>query len=534
MAGGTTPGATTVDAPIVAVTVHPALARVTRRGRVELEAGSTDVVVAGLPISLDEASVRVSGRGAAAARVVGVEVRHRRLVDAADAAVATAEAALEAAEQNLREVDDRDAAEAAKEELVQSVSERGGRAFAQALATGEADSARLAAVTDALGAALLDAATRRRAIAAERLVADRRVAAARDALDRLHASGRDRRDVVVAVEADAAGTLELDLDYMVAGAGWRPVYDVRVDSTEASVALTWVAMITQASGEDWPECQLIVATSQPSGAASVPELDPWWIDRWEPPLPKVSRARAELASGAAALPAAAAAHSAMEASAPLMDLDVVVAEPTDTALAAAWPLPRPVAVPGDGAPHRHVLASAPLEARFDRVTAPAQAAEAHLRASVANSTGRALLAGSASVFLDDGFVGVAAIDATAPGGELELALGVDDRITVERELQRREADKRRLSSVRATSETWTIEVTNHRDHPVDLVVRDRVPHSRHADIKVTDVKLRPEPAERDDLGRVEWRATVAAGATWKAEVGFAVEHPKDVRVAGWR
>jgi uncharacterized protein (TIGR02231 family) len=531
MAEGSDAPATTLDAPIVAVTVHPALARVTRRGRVELGAGSGEVVLAGLPTSLDEASVRVSGRGVGAARVVGVEVRHRRLVDAADPAVAAAEAALEAAEHQLREIDDRDAVEAAREELVRSVGERGGRAFAQALATGDADADRLTAVTDALGAALLDAAARRRAIVAERLVAQRRVAAARDALDRLHASGRDRRDVVVALESDAGGTLELDVDYVVAGAGWRPVYDLRVDGTEASVALTWVALISQATGEDWPACQLTVDTSQPSAAAAIPELDPWWIDRWEPPVAKLASSR--MGPVPAAMPAPAAAM-AMEEAAPLQDVDVLVAEPTDTALAAAWPLPRPVAVPGDGAPHRHILASAPLEARFDRVTAPARSAEAHLRATVTNSTGRALLAGSASVFLDDDFVGVAAIEATAPGGELELALGVDDRLTVERELSRREADKRRLTSVRTTAETWTIDVTNHRDHPVDLVVRDRVPHSRHADIKVTDVKLRPEPAEHDDLGRLEWRATVAPGATWTAEVAFAVEHPKDVRVAGWR
>ena len=65
-----------------------------------------------------------------------------------------------------------------------------------------------------------------------------------------------------------------------------------------------------------------------------------------------------------------------------------------------------------------------------------------------------------------------------------------------------------MGSTRRTDEVWSITVTNHRARPIDLVVRDRVPQSRHAEVKVVDVKLRPEPAERDDLGRFEWRAAV--------------------------
>jgi uncharacterized protein (TIGR02231 family) len=214
--------------------------------------------------------------------------------------------------------------------------------------------------------------------------------------------------------------------------------------------------------------------------------------------------------------------------------EVVVAEAVDTALAAAWIVPRPTAVPGDGATHRLLLSSSDVEATLDHLVAPARSTDVHLRATLTNDTGRALLSGSASVFLDDDYVGVAAIDATAPGEELELALGVDDRVVAERELVRRNADKRRLGSNRHTDEVWSITVTNHRSRPIDLVVRDRVPQSRAAEVKVVDVKLKPEPAERDDLGRFEWRATVAEGKAFTGEVAFAVEHPKDAQLVGWR
>jgi hypothetical protein len=69
---------------------------------------------------------------------------------------------------------------------------------------------------------------------------------------------------------------------------------------------------------------------------------------------------------------------------------------------------------------------------------------------------------------------------------------------------------------------------------VRLVVRDRVPVTRSADIKIVDVALEPDPAERDELGRVEWRATVAPGAQWSATARFGVEAPRDLRLTGWR
>jgi hypothetical protein len=61
-----------------------------------------------------------------------------------------------------------------------------------------------------------------------------------------------------------------------------------------------------------------------------------------------------------------------------------------------------------------------------------------------------------------------------------------------------------------------------------------VPVSRHADIKVVDVALSPEPAERDELGRLEWVATIDPDRKWEASIRFGVEHPKEALVVGWQ
>ena len=216
-----------------------------------------------------------------------------------------------------------------------------------------------------------------------------------------------------------------------------------------------------------------------------------------------------------------------------MALESAVAVPVEGTLAVAWRLPRPVAVAGNGTAHRTVVRTAELQARLDHVTAPAIGTDVHLRATAVNTSGAALLPGPLSTYLDGGFAGSTRIDATAPGEEIELALGLDDRVSVERELVARTAGKTLIGGKRESTETWTVTVHNGRPAPVHLVVRERIPVSRHADVQVVDVALTPDPAERDDLGRIEWRADLAAGAGFTARLRFGVRHARDLPVTGW-
>src|SRR5690349_21448841 len=61
----------TLESKITAVTVYPDRARVTRAGRATLDAGAQTLTLAGLPIQMDESSVRAAGKGSA--RLTGIQ-----------------------------------------------------------------------------------------------------------------------------------------------------------------------------------------------------------------------------------------------------------------------------------------------------------------------------------------------------------------------------------------------------------------------------------------------------------------------------
>jgi uncharacterized protein (TIGR02231 family) len=516
--------ATTVEAPIVAVTVYPQQARITRRGHANLADG-TRLRVAGLPLALDAESVRVTGTGAAL--VTGVDVSFEQHAEPADATLRALVEQRREDQATLDAVADDEAAEAAKVEMLTGVARRSGTSFAKALATGDAEPGRVAEVSDALGTQLAATLKGRRALTA-RLDRLREDLAALDRRIEAHSAQSEQDSSTVTVELEPlagknTSEVELELSYMVPGASWEPGYDVRVRGEQVTV--TSHGLVTQHTGEDWPECELALSTARPAHTVVVPELQPWYLDRVQPAPPAQPMAYGAAAPGSAMVRDRAVSFSRMASK---------VAAVEQGATAVTYRPGRPVAIPSGAQGHRTTLAQLDLEAKLGYVTAPIQAAEAYLRATVVNTSEHTLRPGRASVFHEAEFVGTTRLDVWAPGEELELALGVDDRIRIERELVKRTASKATLSGQRRREAEYRTTVTNHGPREASVTVLDQTPVSRDDAITVRDVRTTPEPAERTELGELTWLLTLAPGATGTVTLAYRVDVAKGVELSGWR
>lgn len=516
-----------VGTTIVAVTVFPDRARVTRKGSVTLGPGEHRLRLDNLQASLLPDSIRVSGTGPGT--VLGVEHGHHYLVRTPQGPVRELEDAVRAARARLAGVTDEDAVAATRQEFYEHLAQRSARTFAAALAEGRVDGQRVAEVTGVLGQQHAATLARRRELEERREDAQREVETAQRALAaRQPEVGEPVQSITVTVDIPAGSSeveLDLDVSYVALNASWSSTYDLRLEDT--TLALTWYGLVTQHTGEDWPECDLRLSTARPSGAASVPELDPWFLDRIRPMVAPM---------GPAPVPAAAygRAFAAQAADAPLAMLVEAVSTVEQGPTAATYQPTRPVAVPSDGTSHRATVAVAQFEAALDYLTAPLRAAEAHLRATVTNSSPHTLPGGRASVFHAGDFVGTSQLEVWAPGEEVELALGVDDRVRVERELVRRSASKPMLGGARRRDVEHRIRVTNHTPAAATVTVLDQLPVSRDEGITVKEQRLDPAPTERTDLGGLTWVLQLEPGQTRDVHIGVRVETAKGVELAGWR
>ncbi|GLH99090.1 hypothetical protein Pa4123_43650 [Phytohabitans aurantiacus] len=522
-----------VDAPIVAVTVYPDRARVTRRGKVDLPAGTEVVHIGPLPLGLHRDSIRVGGHGPAT--VLGVDVVTRHQARPTDATVTELEDQRDALATEMGALGDASAVEEQRAEFLSTLAQRAGGTYARSLAAGETDPAAVAAFADSIAEQLTATKARQRELAQRVNETGRRKAAVERHLAQIR--GKQVPDELVAavtLQVTAEGAVELELSYVVDGAGWESTYDVRLD--DERLAVTWFGLVTQRTGEDWPECELVLSTARPATTTTVPELDPWYLDRIRP-LPV---ARAVAASRARAPMPAAPAGAAFNAALAMDAGDAVVAVEESTSVieqgvaAATYRPEHPVAVPADGGAHRATVAVLELPVQLDYVTAPAISPDAHLRATAANGSAHTLLPGRASVFHGADFVGATVLETWAPGEEVELALGLDDRIRVERKLIRRTATKAALGATRRREVEYRTTVANHTPRTARVTVLDQIPVSRDEGITVRAFRVDPSPVERTELGVLTWKLELEPGDTKEVAMGLRVELARGVEMAGWR
>jgi uncharacterized protein (TIGR02231 family) len=514
-------GMTLLDAPIVAVTVFPDRARVIRRGQIELTAGEQRVRFGPLPLGLLRDSVRISGEGPAT--VLGVDVVTRRRAKPSHAPVAALQARLKEIEAAIGRLDDANEVAEQREKFLNRVAMR---------AAGTLEPSQTGPVADDLGAQLaaVKESVRENNRQRDDLV-DELNAVQREIDDLTRQTQPDELQAEVTLEADEAGVFEFELAYVTTGASWHSTYDLRLAGDD--LALSWYGMVSQRTGEDWPECLLKLSTARPSGSLAVPELDPWYVDRFRPMPPPMQ----PMAYGAVSMDMAAGGAMPAPAAAPKMARARVaeaVAVAEQGPAAATYTPARPVAVPSDGTTHRTVVAKLQLEAKLDHVTAPVHNTEATLRATVRNSTSHTLPDAAASLFHEGDFVGSTRVESWAPDEERELALGVDDRVRVERELVKRSATKATLGSTRRIEAEYLITVTNHSPRRIRLTVLDQLPVSRDAQITVKETLANPEPATRSDLGVLTWKSELDPNGRKEIRFGYRAETAKGIELTGWR
>ena len=520
-----------LEAPIAAVTVFRDGARVQRGGVVSLEPGLWPIVVGDLPATVDPDSVRIAARGQALA-LLNVEVHRRYRTDPLREETGRLRSEVERCLDAVHALDDEDTAEEARLGFLGHLSEAAATALARALSFGRAAHDDLVRMAGHLATETASALGRRRDISARRRAVHRELEAAEQRLaDAENRAGHSVAfaEVTATVEASAATRAEVELSYHVPGASWRPLYDLALEGER--LAVTYLAEVTQQTGEDWPAVELVLSTTRRGSHQTLPELDPWYIGRAQPVPRRLAAGRSMAAAKAAPQPGA----PVPLAGAPGADLEeapMLAAEAGESGTGLAYRAARPHAVPADGGPHQTMIARFVLDAALDHLAVPVAAPEAYLRATVTNTSPLLLLPGPAHVFHDTQFVGETLLETVAAGEEFELQLGVDDQIRVERELRRRSTSKAVIGGTRTIDIAYEITVENHRPNQARVNVHDHIPVSTDGDIKVRLRETSPNPAEQNDLGELTWELSLDGGQAATIRHRFTVEHPAQVTIAG--
>jgi uncharacterized protein (TIGR02231 family) len=215
-----------------------------------------------------------------------------------------------------------------------------------------------------------------------------------------------------------------------------------------------------------------------------------------------------------------------------VEADVAVAEVREGESTVTFDVAGQWDIPSDGSPNKMMLAKFRLDPKINYLAIPRHTDAVYRRATVFNKGSGPMLEGDASLFVGDEFIGKSRVEYTPIDGELELLLGVEERIRIERELTKRAVDKRLLRENRLLRYGYKIELKNLMASVVEVEVQDQIPVSRHEQIKVKLEQVSPEPAERSDLNIMEWQLSIKPETEANIQYEYLIEHPRGLKVTG--
>ena len=530
-----------IEAPsrIVAVTVFPDGAAVTRSMDVTLPPGASTVVLRGLAAAADPASIRVQGEGTGRLLLGAVETRAVP-ADPRAGLDPVLDGRIEAVKAEREEVAGRLEAAEAKKAAILRFSQVGPEKLSPDAKPLDVD--RWPAVWDALGDGLAKANESLRELRnrARRLDAD---LVALERTRQRPASQGPRRDLVIAVETDGAAastvpvTGRLTVTYRVSGAGWQPLYDARLDTgardRKPALAFERRAQITQRTGEDWGDVALTVSTVRAARGTAAPEVLPMLVTFFEPVVAMNDQRRDEMVRGRVAESMARVAP----ASAPPAPAKVVATEQEAVlesgAFQAAFRVAGTATVPGDGTPKALLLGSRAADPSLSVRVAPTLDETAYLDAAFVNEEDAPVLPGTVTLHRDGTYVGRGRLGLIAPGDKVELGFGADDKVKVVRvPVRRRENEPSWIGSTKSELREYKTTVKNLHDAALRITVTDQIPVSENTAITIEPTGITP-PTEKvvaDKRGVMAWGWDYQPGEQKEIRLGWRMKWPADREV----
>lgn len=339
-------------------------------------------------------------------------------------------------------------------------------------------------------------------------------------------------EVVVEVSSTAEVSATFTLSYFASNASWTPAYDLRAKAVGQPIELLMKAEVVNATGEDWTKVELSLSSGNPTLGGVMPTISPWTLYVHRPVQYQDVHTRSARKAMPGLAPAPSSAYAEDAEGSKLMEMDAsynYASAITSRTTTTEYTIDVPFSIPTDGLAHTVGVQSESIAASYKHYATPKLDKDAFLYARTTGWEDLNLLAGEANVFFEGTFVGKSFLQLDAPSDTLNISLGRDKGVVVERVKRKTTNDKAVIGGSRTMTIGWGLNVRNTKGTSVDLEVRDQYPLSPQSEI---EVKLTEKGGASVDenTGMLTWSLNIAPKETKKLGFVYTVKHPKDMPV----
>ena len=151
--------------------------------------------------------------------------------------------------------------------------------------------------------------------------------------------------------------------------------------------------------------------------------------------------------------------------------------------------------------------------------------DAFLIAKIIDWEKYSLLEGEANVFFEETYVGKTLLDVRYASDTLEISLGRDKKVAVNREKIKDFTTKQFIGNKKEEARTWKTTVKNNKNQEINMIVLDQVPVSTAEDIEVN--VLNTSGAKHDiETGEIKWEFTLNPVDKKELDLKYSVKYPK--------
>jgi uncharacterized protein (TIGR02231 family) len=284
------------------------------------------------------------------------------------------------------------------------------------------------------------------------------------------------------------------------------------------VRLTVGALIRQATGEDWSGVKLQLSTARPRLGAEAPQPARVVIDGAEVHRDKVlvqaQERREQLAGGNAGGGAAGASAAALD----------------DKGNAFVLTLPHRITVPSDGRPVWAPVDVIAASGTGKLVATPKLDERVYPIVALKNPAAYALLDGRVRSYRAGSYVGDARLRYLGVGEPMEVSLGADDELKIERQtVDEKDKGPGLLGSTHQIARAFRVALTSRTAGAETVELRESIPVSKIADVRVELNAARTTSGYQLDAARgfLTWTLPLKPGEKRLIDIGYVIRLPDD-------
>jgi uncharacterized protein (TIGR02231 family) len=498
-----------LNSSIQSVIVFSDRAMVTRQAGGTFTEGAITIEIPHLPSGLVNESIHVSGKGTAGCKIDGVKVEQSLADSASPQRIQEVEKQRDELDNKTAVLNDRSELLKLKAEFIQSLSHKTSESISNNLPKERPTVSDWGGMLKFVDDGLESINKENRSIAAELKDIQVKHQVLDAKLGEIRQGGAStEKEALIEISIDKPGSFNFEISYMIGGASWYPIYDVRSWSDTNEIELAYMAMVNQQTGEDWDNVSLELSTARPAAGANPPTISAWYLSEYEPHYMNAQPSdltSTEKAGRQQAWP--------NPFNAPILQNSLIVAENNAAEVASqgvstTFAIKQRESIPSNKEQKKVPINIVKFTASEEYITVPKYSEIAYLKSAVANTTDIPLLAGATNIFYDNNFVSNGSLPLVLPKENFNLYFGADEGIKVKRELVEKQKDDVGITGKKERiSYEYKITLQNYHNIDCNISIVDQIPISQNDDIEVKLGNLSPVPQYKEgdqQKGYLRW------------------------------